>query len=72
MLGIVLTRAMSLAFLFLLRSWGKMQTGRFSGGEIGEDCLSTLLGIEEIRYGCEKRGTQFIAHKYTFDSLVWV
>ena len=43
MLGIVLTRAMLLAFLFLLRSWGKMQTGRLSGGEIGGGSLGYIL-----------------------------
>ena len=32
-----------------------------------EDCLSMLLGIEEIGYTCEKCRRQVIAHKYVFD-----
>ena len=32
-----------------------------------EDCLSMLLGIEEIGYTCEKCRRQVIAHKYVLD-----
>ena len=43
---------------------------RWEEVKLVEDCLSALLGIEEIGYGCEKCERQVIAHKYVFEFLV--